>query len=201
MGVDVYINGELTIPADKVMEAGTLLLKALVEKKVDLHEHDDPDDPDTFETPKKVASLIEAHLGRFKVELDDVGNIIFYQHDSVRHEDEDWWIFEALAPVIGDGEFYMQGDDSRWRWVVENGALSEDFGETLYGQDVEAVTLAQKIIDIVYPPHLGGRPVTAVYDVADGEYEAIVEKIENTIRESGFGPQAGKTELDRLAEV
>ena len=75
-----------------------------------------------------------------------------------------------------------------------------------YGNDVRAPNILNAIIKVIYPD---GKPVSASEDCAGGcivspEHSAclsLIEEIENLIREGGFGPQVGKNELERLADV
>ena len=210
MGMDVYADGELTIPATKVAEARDLFLKVLAEGEKNLfldpkwlkqrwiREPWAPDEDDPVETPEEFVLLLEEKFDRFGVGLEDDGRLTFCLGGSCRHEENDQWIFVALEDLIDDGEFCFSGDGYQWKWVVEGGVLSESSGETVYDHDEKAVPTIEKIVTLVYPDGLEGKPITSM---PDADLEWVVGMIENLLRESGYGPQAGKNELDRLAEV
>jgi hypothetical protein len=208
MGMDVYVSGELIIPANKVTEARDLFLKMLAEGSKSVfadqpwsgkwhREPWTPDDPCV--TPEEFVSVLEDKFDRFGVELEASGDLTFGMSNSTRHEEEDLWIFEALAPVIDDGEFCMEGEGYHWKWVVENGELSEHEANTVFDHDENAVPTIAKIVTLIYPD---GKPIgSAGHELGLGEYELVIEEIENLLRETGYGPQAGKTELERMADV
>jgi hypothetical protein len=187
MGMDVYIDGELTVPAAKVPEAGNRLLAAAAEKV-------DAPDLDEEEIGGDVFKLAEALLNRLEVTKESNGDLTFGLEDSCRHEEDDQWIIEALAPVMEDGAFYMSADDYRWQWQIESGEFSEVSGEIIYDHDSKAVPTINKIIELMYP---GGKPL----QVEGSDAVSTLYEIENLLRETGYGPQAGMAELDRLAEV
>ena len=202
MGMDVYIDGELTIPASKVLEARDLFLKVLAKGGCNYAHNDEPWTPgehDTYETPKEIVGLIKGKLERFGIELCDDGSIEFRLEDSsTRHEEYDQWIFEILAPVIEDGQFSMSGDEYHWMWVIEGGEFSESHGEIVYDHDSKATPTIEKIIEMIYPHD--GKPLSATCDDPN-MFNLVINNIENLLRETGYGPQAGKNELDRLSEV
>jgi hypothetical protein len=186
MGMDVYIDGELTVPAAKLPEAKKLLLAAIVtEKGGEIVE--DPDGIDFL-------TLAEQMLESFGVQKEDNGDITFGVEYSIRREEYDQWIFEALAPVIDDGEFYMSGDDYKWKWMVKDGEFGQADGEIVYDRNTRLEPTIEKIIELMYP---GGKPLQA----EGSDAISTLNEIENLLRENGFGPQAGMTELDRMAEV
>ena len=121
--------------------------------------------------------------------------------DGCRQVDNDQWIFAAMAPHM-DGSISFNGEDGHeWRWDFVGGKLEEIQSGRVFGVDMEAPSVIQKIVSLIYPEHLDGRPITTHWDYADPEYEALMIKIEELLRGNGFGPQAGKSELDRLAEA
>jgi len=197
MGMDVYIDGELTIPAAKVPEAGKLLLAATAATSA-------YDDEEIAEIGVTVFKLVEFLLESIEVEQGDDGSLMFGLEYSCRRYDDDQWIFEALAPVIDDGEFQMSGDEYRWMWEIKGGEFREVTAELVYDHDGRAEPLIEKLVELMYPEHLNGNPITLSPEGFSGkvaEFEAVLWKIENLLRETGYGPQAGKNELDRLAEV
>jgi hypothetical protein len=195
MGMDVYVDGTLTIPSSKVLEAGQLLLAAVLERDAIPEGQEKTHQAyEGVKTPEGVLKLIERKLERFGVTLENDGSLEFGMDDSCRHEEYDQWLFEALAPAFADGEFYMSGDDYRWKWVIEDGEFYEQTGETLYDYDREATPTIEKLVVIIYP---NGKPITAT--PCDPAY--VLAKVENLLREAGYGPQAGMNELDRLAQV
>lgn len=205
MGMDVFINGELTIQASKVLEAGKLLLEAIYTRNsgcgdygADVAEDDAHRYHEWVKTPKGIGALLEDKMESFDVSLEDDGSLTFGVEFSTRHEEYDQWVFEALAPVIDDGEFCMSGDDYHWKWVIENGELSESHGETVYDHDSKAAPLIEKVVALIYPEGLKGKPIASL-DTPD--YEWVVSMIENLLRETGYGPQAGMNELERLANL
>jgi len=191
MGMDVFIDGELTVPAAKLPEAMKLLLAAAAAKG-------NADTYDEAEVGDDVVKLAEALLERIGVERGDNGDMVFGLEDSCRHEENDQWVIEALAPVMENGEFYMSGDDYRWKWVVEDGEFSEVSGATVYDHDEALGPTVEKIVALVYPADRGGLPF---FSNDRSDYEDVLSKIENLLRETGYGPQAGKNELERLAAI
>lgn len=211
MGMDVYVDGELTISATKVVEARDLFLKVLAEGEKDffldkewlkqkwIREPWVPDEDDPVETPEEFVLLLEEKFDRFGVDLEDNGSLTFGMGDSCRHEEYDQWIFVALEDVINDGEFCFSSDGCQWKWVIESGVLSESSGETVYDHDEKAAPTIDKIVALIYP---NDEPIGSVgNELGRGEYELVIEQIENLLRETGYGPQAGMNELERLAEV
>lgn len=209
MGMDVYVSGELTIPANKVTEARDLFLKVLAEGQKNTFMDEEwsnrkwdrepwtPDKPCV--TPEEFVLVIEGRLDRFGVQLMDDGRVIFFMGDSCRHEEEDQWVFATLAPYIDDGEFCMEGDGYHWKWMIVDGELSEHEATTVFDHDANAVPTIEKIVALIYP---NGRPVGSIgNELGRGEYELVLEEIENLLRETGYGPQAGKDELERLAVI
>jgi len=102
-------------------------------------------------------------------------------------------------------EFHGE-DDNRWRWEITNGKFDEVQSDVIFGNDINAPEVVEKLIKLIYYTedprrHQPGQPITSFFDFNDPNYEKIVDKIEGILRESGFGPQAGKTELERLADV
>jgi hypothetical protein len=137
--MDVYVDGELTISATKVIEARDLFLKVLAEGEKDLFLDKEwlkqkwtrepwvPDEDNPVETPEEFVLLLEDKFDRFGVDLEDNGSLTFGMNDSCRHEEYDQWIFIALEDVINDGEFCFSGDGYHWKWVVKDGVLSEHY--------------------------------------------------------------------------
>lgn len=196
MGYDVWVDGELTILTGYTSEAADTLRAAIAERE-DVTEGAILEG---FTSTPTLCQLLKQSLGRFEACEDVNGNVELYVEDSIRSEEEDEWIFRALAPYIEDGAFYFRGDDDyRWRWRIKGGAFFEEGSDTIYGSDVNAPAALKEVVGLVYPPHLDGLPVTASYDTADPEYEIVVRKIEELLRIKGFGPQAGMSDLERLA--
>jgi len=201
MGTDVYIDGTLIIPSGKVLEAGKLLLQVIADKDELDPEHLPPEYAEQIKTPKGLLALLESRLIAFEVELGDDGSLSFAVEDCTRHEDSDEWLFENLAPVFDDGELYMSADDYKWMWEIVGGVFRVVNAETVYDHDYKAVPTIEKLVAIIYPEHADGKPLSAILDSADPEYESVVDKIENLLRETGYGPQAGMNGLERLSEV
>ena len=51
---------------------------------------------------------------------------------------------------------------------------------------------------MIYPHD--GKPLSATCDDPN-MFNLVINNIENLLRVTGYGPQAGKNELDRLSEV
>jgi len=91
-------------------------------------------------------------------------------------------------------------------WEIKDGKFREVSAEMIYDHDENAVPTIEKLIGIIYP---AGKPASADAYYAGGcivssEHSAclsLIEEIENLLRETSYGPQAGMNELDRLAEV
>jgi len=204
MGTDVYIDGELTIPESKVLEAGTLLLEAIGHQDELAPEYLPPDYHQKILTPDGILGLLNERMTAFEVELRPAFGLVFGVDDCTRREDEDQWVFKALAPAFDNGELYMSADDYKWMWVIENGEFREVNAETVYDHDENAVPTIEKLVALIYPAALGGRPITAVPPeerLPESDDSDALFLIENLLRMNGYGPQAGMSELDRLAEV
>jgi hypothetical protein len=213
MGYDVRIEGQLTIPADKVEAAA----RALFAKAIELGKWDWSDDHTDKEGNRWGPAYDQDALKNGINEslsdgcfyfwpVDDGSMIIEPSEDYVRREEEDEWIFHALASFIDDGELDLTGEDGyQWQWRIRGDEFHSVGGTTVYGNDAKAPDVLEEIIKVIYRPadHAlsPNQPVTALFDYADPEYEQVVVKIENIIREAGFGPQAGLSELERVAEV
>lgn len=206
MGYDVWATGEWEIPADKGEAFAKALLEACAEKDgygsyQEFYDAEQPI-PDPGESP---SAYFDSRFDENVIVegFDDGSYKLAFADDSVRNTDYDQWIFVAAAPFADDEDtIYFSGeDDYKWTWVARGGKLVEEDSETVYGQDMHAPAAVQKIIEVIYPEHMDGKPVTAFFDYGDLEYMEVVQKIENIIREAGFGPQAGKSELERLADV
>jgi hypothetical protein len=198
MGMNVFIDGELVIQSDKVLEAGKLLLQAIAGK--------DELDPEylpscyaqKIKTPKGIVGILEKKMEAFQVHLEPDGRLTFGLEDSTRREEQDQWIFEALAPAFDDGSFHMSADDSLWLWDIKDGEFSVICGEIVYDHDDKAVPTITKILGLIYRD---GKPLSSILNWGSPEFEEVMNKIETLLRETGYGPQAGMSELERLSEV
>lgn len=201
MGYDIWAGGEFEVPADKVSSAVKPLLQAAADKQgypdiVSLAKEEQPNNS-PFSEPW---DFLDDMLENATLELCEDGCLnLTFTDDSFRHEDYDQWLFEAIAPFCNpECSIEFNGEDGyKWMWEIQNGKIVEVGSETMFGLDTEAPGLVNKIIDLVYE---GGLPVTSG-DLSKAELEDILDKIETIIRETGFGPQAGKSELERLADV
>lgn len=201
MGYDVYANGEWTVKADKIEGFKLALLKQSAEK--DGYESVDEwaEAEDFICDPR--TEFVGWCQDRFDeslcVYITDEDISISFCDDSMRDVEDYRWVFELAAPFAEEGDCIgFQGDDGyKWSWDVVRGKFEEMDSAVVYGPDVNAPDTIQKIVELVYPE---GRPVTA--DALEAfQWEQIVVKIEDLLREAGFGPQAGMNELDRLAQV
>jgi hypothetical protein len=229
MGYDVWAYGEFTIKADQLKKAIPAIVKVIRDKLPIIYEnifevitpvfsHSNEITPRISATLKLVPQLIESALDeRYSCSIgdlsantfDDLGNLsIEASGDPARDPDDEIWFFDAIAPFCEPNSLieFRGEDDFRWRWEIVNSKFEEVGSEVIFGNDVNAPGVVEKIIKSIY--HSGdtrqdkpGQPITAFFDSNDPKYEDVVEKIESILRESGFGPQAGKTELERLAEV
>lgn len=203
MGYDIYTSGDWEIGEDNAGDAIQAMLKGYAEKDgyntiEDWIKAEEPI-PDPLEDPMR---YIENRLERATIYWTDdvVGFSIGFGDDCIRTPQDDEWLFEILAPFADpDAYIHFEGEDGyKWTWEVENGEFVEIGSETVYGNDVNAPAVLQKIVAVIYDPENDDLPLSALQGV---DHEAIISQIENIIREGGFGPQAGKSELDRLADV
>jgi len=195
MGYDVRIEGWLGIPAEKVEEAA----KALYDAAGTLGKWNAEAAEAAVCSDLGLEAAVNDGLsdGCFFVRPDfDNGSVgIEGNDDYVRREEEDEWIFEALAPFIDDGALELHGEDgNQWLYRIKGGTFASVHGEVVYGIDAQAPEVLEKIIGLLYSD---GKPVCLEGSDAIGTLDAI----ENIIREAGFGPQAGLSELDRMAAV
>jgi len=205
MGYDVRIEGWLEIPAEKVEAAA----KALYAKAIELKGWDTDDERQVC-TAVGLEDAVNDGLseGCFYVRPTDNGSVgIEGNEDYVRREEEDEWIFETLAPFIDDGDLELQGEDgNQWLYRIKGGKFENVYGTTVYGIDALAPEILEGIIKVLYP---NGKPLSASEDcnggqIVSAEHSACLstlEELEDLIRNAGFGPQAGMSELDRMAAV
>jgi hypothetical protein len=195
MGYDVWVESEACILPDKIEDAARALWGAARESGI-LGE-----DTPVYTTAEDLTDAINENLSEyiFMVELRDDGTLFIDSNsDAVRHEEDDQWILEAMGPYV-TGHINFKGEDgNQWRWEFSEKGLKEVYGEVVFGDDIKAPEILGKIIKVIYPENLDGKPITSI-DTPD--YEWVVGMVENIIREGGFGPQAGMTELERLAEI
>lgn len=76
------------------------------------------------------------------------------------------------------------------------GKFENVYGTVVYGIDAKAPDVIDEIVKLLY---LDGKPITSELHGSDAS--GTLDAIENLIREAGFGPQAGLTELERMAAV
>lgn len=200
MGYDVWAEGDFIINEDRLEEARPVILRAIAEKQgfkniKELVEAEEPtDDPGGDELPGFISNWA---LERFEVDWDENNNLSFSPpDDSFRHEEWDQWLFEVIAPFCNpSSRIEFQGEDqAKWAWAIERGQFAEHSGETVFGPDIKAPDVIEKIVSIIYPD---GKLDTDY----GGDMLGALHLIENALREGGFGPQAGMTELERLADV
>lgn len=204
MGTDVWANGEFTIKLERLGEALPVILQGVADKygheNIEAFtEHEEPlTDPDD-DPAGYLGDLMELTF----VEVDDnTGDMVFsLSEDGFRGEDDERWLFELAAPFCeGDSAIWLaDGDDNKWKWAIVKGKLEEVGSDTVYGDDANAPELVGKIVEIIYP---NGKPIGSPgNELGRGEYELVIDRIENLLREGGFGPQAGMNGLERLAEA
>jgi hypothetical protein len=117
----------------------------------------------------------------------------------VEHCEDDEWIFEALAPFL-KGEVHFEDDDCvRWIWAFSDSGIQHTSirNEMVYGEYVEAPAAIDHIAKVVYPD---GKPISA-QELDRATLESALGEIEEALRARGFGPQAGMSELERLADI
>lgn len=230
MGYDVWGDGEFTMKAEQLKKAIPVIVKAVGE-----HDGDETilkaskrisetltqgfDDENGVTTQKMSAvlkllpKLIDSVLDEnYKCDIDDLGNLTLRvnmeSYDSFRNSGNEMWFFEAIAPFCdADSCIEFHGEDGyRWRWEITNGKFVEVDSNVVFGNDIKAPEIVEKLIKLIYYTedprrHQPGQPITAFFDFNDPNYEKVVGEIEGILRASGFGPQAGQTELERLAGV
>lgn len=166
--------------------------------------------------PKSRAGLIKALNSMFEEDAENFtftakvegkGILIAPDDETSRDLNEISWVFDALAPFVlpcpscnkgvsKEAILWFTGEDEDyWRWRFSNGKVIEEGSDIVYGDDIKSPEAIRAVVDLVYPD---GRPASSLTGV---NYEELVQRIENVIRDNGFGPQAGKTELERLADV
>lgn len=207
MGYDIYASGDWTIPSERVADA----MRAILEAKAEELEHESVDEwlkdsklPDprglTLEDFSKWADkhgltenvIIATHEGSDLL-------CLHFPDDNFRRYDEDDWLFRAVASFAHpDSIIYFSGEDAcKWRYVIANGKLSEESGDTVYGTDANAPAVLNNLINLLYED---GKPVSTK-KLKKSDLVDLLSRMEDVVREAGFGPQAGKDELQRLAEV
>ena len=196
MGYDVRVEGYLRIPAEKVEAAAqALYAKAAVLKGWSNSDMRAVCTPEGLEAAVNDYNLSD---GNFFVRPQDDGSVLVEGSDDyVRREEEDEWIFEALAPFMDNDELGLEGEDGeRWLYRISGGKFEVAYGTTVYGNDAKAPEVVERIVALLY---LDGKPLTAELDGSDAI--GTLYAIESLVREHGFGPQAGLTELERMADV
>lgn len=203
MGYDVTANGDFTLRAGTWKEAreAILLVCAKTDGYKSVEEWIEAEGPEP--NPMWGANYdgfveyIDDRLEHFVVGQNDEDGIFFISpEDRFKHEEEDMWLFNAAAPFCTpESSIHFEGEDGcQWRWDVVNGALEEVLGDTVFGRDIKAPAILEEIVELLYRD---GKPLCLGGSDAIGTLDAI----ENLIREGGFGPQAGMSELDRVAAV
>lgn len=202
MGYDISVSGEWDVDEKRERDAINAMLLACAKHDGCTHITDwmiqeepllDPEDRDSC------LEYLDRRLERAGLDYsDDPGfSLHFDTGGYVRNVEEDEWLFKAVAPHVdaSTSAIYFEGEDGyKWKWEVENGEFVEQEGKTVYGLEARAPEVLDKIIEVIYPdgkfdPDWGGDMLGAL------------TLIERAIRLNGFGPQAGMTELDRLASV
>lgn len=205
MGYDIWPDGEWTISAEKADEAlqAVLLRAAKNDGYSTIDSWIEKEEPDPCPRTEPIDYINNRTDYDELIIVNNGGELsVGFADEHIRHVEERQWLFEAVAPYAEpDSHIHFEGEDRyRWTWEVENGKFVENGSEVVYGKNVNAPACVEKLVDVIYPEHMDGKPVTAFFDSAD-DYIGVVRLIENIIREAGFGPQAGKTELERLADV
>lgn len=199
MGYDIWANGEFQIEVDKKDAAIAAIRKAIDEnpnaKQVTYKVKADPNDPISALDLYFQAGVIE--------EAEDGTLMLHFGDDCIRHEEYDLWLFQAAAPFCDPAsEIFFKGEDGyEWSWDIEDGKVVEVGSDTVWGDDIKAPAAIQKIVEIVYHDgkplsSLPGDPVTRA-----AALELAIANIETVLRDNNFGPQAGMSELERLADV
>ena len=203
MGYDVTADGDFTLRDGTWKEAREAILLACAERDgysvIDEWIEEEGPDPNPMwgANYEGFVAYIDKLLEQFVVGQNDEHGIFFIApEDRFRNEEEDMWLFKAAAPFCTpESSIHFEGEDGcQWRWDVVNGAFEEVQGDTVFGQDIEAPAILEKIVELLYRD---GKPLCLEGSDAIGTLDAI----ENLVREGGFGPQAGLSELDRLADV
>lgn len=204
MGYDIYADGDWEIPAERVTEARKAILDHM--RKEDGHssvdawvEHEefitDPRSCNLEDFSSWLTNRLEIYHA---VDTDGKLHLCPPCGDFRNYEDERW-IFEVIAPfaIQARSEVSFQGEDGyRWLWEPVKGELVEHQSQTVYGKDANAPEVIRKIVELIYP---GGKPIYASPE--SFSMEEALTNIETIIREAGFGPHAGMSELERLANV
>lgn len=209
MGYSVWIDGEWDIPADNVGPAFIAVIRHLMKRDKLAKPSDDPEgwvsyhyDIEDVRSASLFGDFLATTLDEygFGAGPDDDGNVSIWSPDTEqRIEDEYQWVFEVTAPFADPGSCiqFKGEDDAQWQWRIKNGKFLEEPAETVYGDDVRAPDVLQLVIDELYP---GGTSVVK-NSMPAYDWEQLVNRIETIVRENGFGPDAGKSELERMAEV
>lgn len=211
MGYDCWANGEWVIPKENYKEARDSLLTELAAKygfesvKEWLESEGGKQDPRRL-GPKKLVTWLGKHI------QDDMD--IFFLSESggalvinppdgeFRNPDESFWLFDALAHFADPekSQFDCSGEDgAQWRYIIrtDRGGWTEEYAEPVWGKDADSPGVLHKIIDLLYTDK---KPASA-QGLSKDEMCELLGRIEDAVREGGFGPQAGMNELERLAEV
>jgi len=158
MGYDVWIEGEITLSANKLSEALPKIAEAIAESNgyssfAKFVKQEEP--VVDILTPEGLEDWLAGSLEDFTPFLDtDSGEFtITAPEDSTRSDEEDVWIIKAMAPFLEEGAgFKFKGEDGcSWQWAVRKGKLENEYGETLYGPDAKAPEVIQQIVDLLYP--------------------------------------------------
>jgi hypothetical protein len=191
MGYDVWVDPSAGIAADKVPAAARALWDEALKRELI--------EPDS--TPYSTAEDLEDAVNEgfseyiFTVEACGNGSLDFRaKEDYCRRPDEDQWIFEAMGPFI-DGCIEFKGEDGAlWRWdFSEKGGLEEVDSDVVFGADIKAPAAIKKIVEVLYPD---GKP-----NNIQSSYPQVLDEIETILREAGFGPFAGMSDLDAIAKA
>ncbi|MGE3483518.1 MAG: hypothetical protein AB7L09_02180 [Nitrospira sp.] len=216
MGYDIQAEGTFAVEAEFVDRAIASLLLAIEEAKA--VSHNCASDPRTthaaskFDPTTDPVGYINCFFRSGKIVLDSGDLCLHFGEDGdyIRHENWDWWLFDAIAKYAEKGSAIdFRGEDGhQWRWEITNGVLEEVVSGLVWGNDLRAPEVIEKVIALIYP---SGQRCTLDPDLefesaedgldSYGKLEDILNRVADVLREGGFGPEAGKTELERMADV
>ena len=182
MGYDVWINGEVTIPADKVEAALAAVRRMAAEE--------DGDEENTESFEDLIERLGHEHFEAAKQPNGDY--IIGPYEDNHRNEEEAEDLFDTLAPFIPGGSFTFEGEDGEeWSWDFVKGELKYDSAAQVWGDDQNKIAAFDEILGVLYPE---GKVRTKFP-------KGTLDKLATIIRKAGFGPFAGLSDLEALAKA
>lgn len=204
MGYDVWPSGQWDIDGTKAEEAVQALLLAIAKKdgysSISEWIETEKPTPNPRECP---IDYIDNRLERGQCyaggdDLKADGFVMSYGDDGIRHEEDDRWLFDVVAPFVDEGDtIYFKGeDDYEWAWEARGGQCVEVESSRVWGNEAQAPATINKLIEVIYP---GGVPIATCTD--HRKVMAAMTEVETILREAGFGPQAGMDELQRLAAI